>query len=99
MPLARDFTVGFLTADFAQLFSLRAVLPMAELARLRLVIAAPRIPPASAPTVVAPRIFAVPLTPFRRFDSPADDLEVLDFIDLKTTSLARTPSHNTTDES
>ena len=93
MPLANDLTVGLVTADFTQLFIFRVVLPMAEPVFLRLAMAVPTSPPASAPTVVAPMTFAVRLSPFLRFEFPdVLDTEVLDFISLQTTSVVRTSS-------
>jgi hypothetical protein len=58
---------------------------MAEALRLRLVMAEPMSPPASAPTVVAPTTLAVRLRPFLDFEWLVDVLEVLDFISLQTT--------------
>lgn len=56
---------------------------MAEPERLRLVMALPINPPASAPTVVAPTTFAVRLRPFLGFEWLLDVFEDLDFISYK----------------
>ena len=85
--------VGLVAADFTQLFSFRAVLLTAEPVRLRLAMAVPTNPPAMAPTVVAPRTFAVRLRPFLRFELLADvlDPDVLDFIVLLRSVLRAHP--------